>query len=180
MGAASPHDAELHGLAVGALAALQRRGWRVALAESCTGGWIAKVLTDVPGSSAQFESGYVTYANRAKQAALGVRGDTLASEGAVSRVTVLEMAAGARARSGAELALAVSGIAGPGGGSVDKPVGQVWFGWQTASGVHDAALAQFAGDREAVRRQAVARALQLIAGLATGPGPGKLPSSDPK
>jgi nicotinamide-nucleotide amidase len=164
-----PADPELHALAIAALAALAQRGWRVALAESCTGGWIAKALTDIAGSSAQFEAGYVTYANHAKVAALGVRSATLATEGAVSRAAVLEMAAGVGARSGAELGLSVSGIAGPGGGSAGKPVGLVWFGWQTAAG-HDAGHCQFDGDRDSVRRQAVAHALRLVATLAAGHG----------
>lgn len=180
MGEPSPPDAELHELARDAQAALRQRGWRLALAESCTGGWVAKMLTDMPGSSSVFEIGFVTYANRAKEAALGVRAATLATEGAVSRATVLEMAAGARARSAAELALAVSGIAGPGGGSADKPVGLVWFGWQTASGAADAAAGHFAGDRDAVRRQAVAQALRLIAALAAGKAPGEITRTDTK
>jgi nicotinamide-nucleotide amidase len=177
---ASPPDAALNVLAVSALAALARRGWRVALAESCTGGWVAKSLTDIPGSSAQFESGFVTYANRAKESALGVRSATLAAEGAVSRATVLEMAAGARGRSGAELALSVSGIAGPDGGSDEKPVGLVWFGWQTASGAYDAVCAQFAGDRDAVRRQAVAQALRLVASLAAETEGREMPPTESK
>ena len=170
-----PDDATLTALAADALAALARRGWRVALAESCTGGWIAKALTDVPGSSAGFEAGYVTYANRAKQAALGVSADTLARHGAVSRETVLEMAAGARARSGAEVALAVSGVAGPDGGSAEKPVGLVWFGWETCTGAHEAAQWRLAGARDPIRRAAVAQALRLIAALVAAPGPREMP-----
>ncbi len=177
MSAAVPSDSELDALAGAALAALARRGWRVTLAESCTGGWIAKVLTDTPGSSAQFESGFVTYANRAKQGALGVRAATLATEGAVSRATALEMAAGACERSGAEMAVSVSGIAGPGGGSAGRPVGLVWFGWRTASGLHDALCEHFAGDREAVRRQAVARALRLVVSLADARPESESPAS---
>jgi len=175
-----PSDSELNALASTALAALAERGWRVSLAESCTGGWIAKVLTDVPGSSAGFEAGFVTYANRAKEATLGVSAATLANAGAVSRPTVLEMAAGARRCSGAELAVAVSGIAGPGGGTEGRPVGLVWFGWQTAGGTHDAAYENFSGDRDAVRRQAVARALRLIGSLAADERPGETASTDPK
>ena len=158
-------------LAGAALAALAVRQWRVALAESCTGGWIAKSLTDIAGSSAHFEAGFVTYANGAKAALLGVDAGLLERDGAVSRAAVLAMAAGARQRSGADLAVAVSGIAGPGGGSPAKPVGLVWFGWQSRDGVHEAAAEQFAGDRDAVRRQAVARALRCIAALAALPRP---------
>jgi nicotinamide-nucleotide amidase len=176
MNAPPPADPELNALAAAALAALAGRGWQVALAESCTGGWIAKALTDIPGSSAQFVAGFVTYSNRAKEAALGVKAATLAA-GAVSRATVLEMAAGTRTHSGAELALAVSGIAGPDGGSADKPVGLVWFGWQTAAGEHDAAQRRFAGDRESVRRQAVAHGLRLIAALAIASGPAEMGST---
>jgi nicotinamide-nucleotide amidase len=161
-----PDDTELTALAAAALAKLGARGWRVTLAESCTGGWIAKALTDVPGSSSQFEAGFVTYSNQAKQEALGVGAATLSSFGAVSRAAVLEMAAGALARSGAALALAVSGVAGPDGGSAGKPVGLVWFALQSPAGAI-ALSQQFPGDREAVRRQAVARGLMMIADAAS-------------
>jgi len=170
--ASIPSDAVLAQLAGAALSALAARHWRVALAESCTGGWIAKSLTDIAGSSLYFETGFVTYANGAKTALLGVDAGLLEREGAVSRATVLAMAAGARQRSGADLAVAVSGIAGPGGGSAAKPVGLVWFGWQSRDGVHEAAAEQFAGDRDAVRRQAVASALRRIAAQAAASGPG--------
>lgn len=170
--ASAPSDAVLAQLAGAALAALAVRHWRVALAESCTGGWIAKSLTDIAGSSAHFETGFVTYANGAKTALLGVDAGLLEREGAVSRATVLAMAAGARQRSGADLAVAVSGIAGPGGGTAAKPVGLVWFGWDSRDGVHEAAAEQFAGDRDAVRRKAVASALRCIAALAGMPRPG--------
>lgn len=162
-------DDSLAQLARAALAALAARRWQVALAESCTGGWIAKTLTDIPGSSAHFGAGFVTYSNAAKTTLLGVDAGILQQAGAVSRDTVLAMAAGARQRSGAALAIAVSGIAGPDGGSADKPVGLVWFGWQSAAGVHEAASERFAGDRDAVRRQAVATALRRIAAEAGRP-----------
>ena len=141
---------------------LQRLGWRLATAESCTGGWVAKEVTGVPGSSAWFDMGFVTYSNVAKEQLLGVRAQTLQEQGAVSEATVTEMAAGALARSGADVALAISGIAGPGGGTADKPVGLVCFGWATRDGRLHAASERLPGDREAVRAQAVARALQGV------------------
>lgn len=145
----------------GALAA----GWRIVTAESCTAGWIAKALTDVAGSSQWFDSGYVTYSNTAKIRAIGVSARTLAEHGAVSEATVREMAHGALVASGAEMAIAVSGIAGPDGGTAEKPVGMVWFAAaspeeQGAATVSE--LRQFVGDRDQVRRQAVEHALRLL------------------
>jgi len=146
-----------------ALAAqLSRRNQLLATAESCTGGWLAKVCTDRAGSSGWFERGYVTYSNAAKQELLGVQAETLARHGAVSRETVLEMVAGALAHSHAHWALAISGIAGPGGGSPEKPVGTVWFAWGGPGGWQLARQARFEGDRDAVREQAVATALQVL------------------
>lgn len=140
---------------------LQLRARRLSLvtAESCSGGWIAKLMTDIAGSSAWFDCGMVVYSYEAKQALLGVRAQTLEEHGAVSRETVLEMVSGALARSGAGIAVAVTGIAGPGGGSEGKPVGTVWIGWKQRGGYARAQVFQFAGDREAVRRQTVAAAL---------------------
>ncbi len=138
---------------------LQRRGWWLACAESCTGGGIAAALTDVAGSSTWFDRGFVTYSNQAKQDMLGVSPDTLARFGAVSRETVIEMARGALARSRAQLSVAVSGIAGPGGGSPDKPVGTVWIAW-AAPGETSAVCEHFAGDRAAVRSSAIDAALR--------------------
>jgi len=135
----------------------------MATAESCTGGWIAKVLTDLPGSSAWFEQGIVTYSNAAKTTLLGVPEATLHTHGAVSEAVVLAMAQGLMLRSGVHMTVAVSGIAGPSGGSLDKPVGLVWFAWACQNGPAEAASCVFSGDREAVRAQAVAYAL---AGLA--------------
>jgi nicotinamide-nucleotide amidase len=180
--------------------------YRIVTAESCTGGWIAKAFTDAAGSSRWFEGGYVTYSNAAKARDLGVSGRTLAEHGAVSEPTVREMAAGALRATGADVSIAVSGIAGPDGGSVEKPVGTVWFcvgrrisgtglrggvssgssgaadagpaaganvaveskaaaGPNAAAG-HDIELITagevFAGDREAVRRASVRRALELV------------------
>ncbi len=134
----------------------------VATAESCTGGWIAKSLTDVAGSSACFGYGIVSYSNAAKESLLGVTADTLATLGAVSEETVIEMAEGALRVSGADLSVAVSGIAGPDGGTDDKPVGTVWFAFSVRDGgkVDTAAeLERFDGDRDAVRRQTVEYAL---------------------
>jgi len=132
----------------------------LAVAESCTGGWVAKVLTDLPGSSQWFDRGFVSYSNAAKQDMLGVSAATLEAAGAVSEATVREMAAGVLARSPADLALAISGIAGPGGAAPGKPVGTVCFAWATRSGLQRVETLQFAGDREAVRRQSVIHALQ--------------------
>jgi nicotinamide-nucleotide amidase len=134
---------------------------KLATAESCTGGWIAKRITDVAGSSGWFEAGFVTYSNRAKIAQLGVPEALIAAEGAVCRAVVEAMARGAAERTGAALAVAVSGIAGPGGGSVDKPVGSVWFGFAVSDAV-DAELARFPGDRDTVRRLAVDFALAAL------------------
>jgi nicotinamide-nucleotide amidase len=157
-----PGDDSLYQLAADCGRLLVQRHWRVALAESCTGGWISKALTDVPGSSRWFECGYVSYSNSAKQRMLGVSGDALLTHGAVSREVVLQMAQGARLSSGADLALSVSGIAGPDGGSDLKPVGLVWFGIASVSGTPVAEGRQLTGDREAVRRQAVQHALSMI------------------
>lgn len=139
--------------------ALSRRGWTVTAAESCTGGWLCKLITDVAGSSGWFERGFVTYSNDAKRELLGVGADTLAEDGAVSEAAVRQMAAGALQRSAADLAVAVSGIAGPGGGSAEKPVGTVWLAWARQGGEAVAAHGVFSGDREAVRRAALRKAL---------------------
>lgn len=134
---------------------LRKRGLRLTVAESCTGGWLAKVLTDLPGSSEWFDRGYVTYSNAAKRSMLGVREETLESHGAVSEATVAEMTQGSLRRSDADLALAVSGIAGPGGGSAQKPVGTVCFAWQHRDRAPQVARERFEGNRESVRRQSV-------------------------
>ncbi len=147
---------------VGELAAA---GKMVATAESCTGGWISKAITDVDGSSAVFGYGLVSYSNGAKEALVGVHPRTLDEFGAVSEEVVGEMAAGALQLSGADIAVAVSGIAGPSGGTDDKPVGTVWFAWAVRDG-SDAqvktACEHFTGDRELVRESTVAYALQGI------------------
>lgn len=130
----------------------------VATAESCTGGWIAKVLTDRAGSSDWFGYGLVTYSNAAKTKLLGVPADTLADHGAVSRETVVAMAQGVQSVAGADFAVAVSGVAGPSGGTADKPVGTVWIAWATPEAV-DARRFRFPGDRKAVRWATVRAAL---------------------
>ncbi len=133
-------------------------------AESCTAGWIAKALTDIPGSSAWVDSGYITYSNTAKIRDVGVSARTLAEHGAVSEATVREMANGALRAAGVEVAIAVSGIAGPDGGTVEKPVGTVWFAVATPEARAEATvceLRQFGGDRDQVRRQTVEHALRL-------------------
>ena len=139
---------------------LLEQGRMLVTAESCTGGWVAKCITDIVGSSAWFDRGFVTYSNRAKQDMLDVAAATLEVHGAVSADTVSEMVRGALAHSRADVAVAVSGIAGPGGGAPDKPVGTVWFAWLVPGGAPRVDRRQFDGDREAVRRQAVARALE--------------------
>jgi nicotinamide-nucleotide amidase len=140
--------------------ALQRRGLRVATAESCTGGLIAGAITDVAGSSGWFDRGFVTYSNDAKIGMLGVRAETLETQGAVSEATAAEMATGALARSGADLAVAVTGIAGPDGGSPAKPVGTVCFAWAQRDGLIATETQHFPGDRAVVRRASVDVALQ--------------------
>ena len=144
---------------------LRNAGRRFATAESCTGGWVAKVCTDVAGSSHWFECGFVTYSNAAKVRDIGVSEDTLANHGAVSEATVREMAAGALRVSGADVAVAISGIAGPDGGTPAKPVGTVWFGLASRRGediVVSSEMRLFGGDRELVRRRSVERALQMV------------------
>ena len=144
---------------------LLSRGRSLATAESCTGGWISKALTDLPGSSEWFGFGLVTYSDQAKQRLLGVQATTLERHGAVSEQVVEEMARGVLQQTGADLGLAVSGVAGPGGGSEDKPVGTVWFAWswREADGIQvQTGLQKFPGDRESVRRQAVMFALQGV------------------
>lgn len=157
-----PSDADLTALASRVAEAALEKRVMVATAESCTGGWIAKTLTDLAGSSAWFEAGVVTYSYSAKESLLGVNPRTLERTGAVSEETVLEMVSGALARYGAGVAVAVTGIAGPSGGTPEKPVGTVWIGWKRRGGYAHAKVFHFAGDREAVRRQTVAAALAGI------------------
>ena len=135
-------------------------GGMIATVESCTGGLIARALTETPGSSQWFDRGFVTYSNEAKIDMVGVSAQTLAAFGAVSEPTALEMAGGALARSRARMSLSVTGVAGPGGGSADKPVGTVCFGWAVADGRTRTTTQRFDGDRAAVRWQAALFALQ--------------------
>ncbi|MDF3932166.1 CinA family protein [Pseudomonas citronellolis] len=143
---------------------------RVSTAESCTGGGIAEAITRIPGSSAWFDAGYVTYSNAQKSAQLGVSDELFPRVGAVSREVVEAMASGAQARSGARFAVAVSGVAGPDGGTPEKPVGTVWLCWADGDKRFPVRF-QFPGDRLAVRRQAVATALDGVLRLAVGENP---------
>ncbi|BCK88060.1 nicotinamide-nucleotide amidohydrolase PncC [Sideroxyarcus emersonii] len=143
-------------------AALKLHGMMLATAESCTGGGIAEAVTAISGSSSWFERGFVTYANAAKVEMLGVRQSTLDAHGAVSEATVREMAAGALQHSHAHIAVAVSGVAGPAGGTPEKPVGTVWFGWALRDGEVHARLHNLKGDRAAIREQSVEIALRGV------------------
>ena len=161
-------DTELQRLATRVGAHLLDTERRLVTAESCTGGWIGKVLTDIPGSSRWYLGGVISYSNTLKQMLLGVLPSTLARHGAVSEAAVQEMAIGALQTLGGHIAIAVTGIAGPDGGQPDKPVGTVWFAWAWHQGDEietRVALETFAGDREAVRRQAIARALNEVLSL---------------
>lgn len=140
---------------------LQQAKAMLATAESCTGGWAAQAVTSVAGSSEWFERGFVTYSNAAKQELLGVRAETLQRHGAVSEETAREMALGALARSRATIALAITGVAGPGGGTADKPVGTVCFAW-ARDGAMATETCTFPGDRESVRRRSVIHALEGV------------------
>ena len=161
-------DAELQALSIAIGGALAAQKLMLACAESCTGGWISEVVTATAGSSEWFERGFVTYSNNAKRQMLGVSDETLATQGAVSEATAREMALGALVHSGAGIALAVTGIAGPGGGSPGKPVGTVCFAWcrDRVSAISETHC--FSGDREAVRRQAVVTSLQGLLSLLNG------------
>jgi nicotinamide-nucleotide amidase len=151
------HQLEALAAQVGEL--LRANGQRLATAESCTGGWVAQCLTAIAGSSDWFERGFVTYSNEAKVDMLGVEAETLLAHGAVSEATAAAMAAGALRHSRADWALSVTGIAGPGGGTADKPVGTVCFGWAAIDGRVETQTVHFAGDRAQVRAQSVALAL---------------------
>ena len=155
----------MHQLAAEVGAALKAHGMMLATAESCTGGGAATAVTEIAGSSGWFDRGFVTYSNQAKIDMLGVSPDTLARFGAVSEAIVREMVDGALRRSQSQVALAVSGIAGPGGGTIEKPVGMVWFAWGIKNGVRVARLHQLAGNRAEIRAQAVRIALQGVCEL---------------
>jgi len=154
-----PSEEDLTQLAQRLGAVLEHHGACLTTAESCTGGWVAQCVTAVAGSSGWFECGYVTYSNRSKQHTLKVRPQTLAQYGAVSEATVAAMAAGALVQSGADCAVAVSGIAGPGGGSAEKPVGTVCFAWQRRGGRCVVRTEHLDGGRRAIRCRSVAIAL---------------------
>lgn len=161
---------EMHSLEAQIGNLLRQRRWRLALAESCTGGLLGHRITNVPGSSDYFLGGIVAYAYEAKVNLLGVRWETLERYGAVSRETVLEMARGARERLGAEVALSISGIAGPGGGTPEKPVGTTWIGL-VAPDTEQAHRFQFRGDRETNKQQATEEALRLLLHYLTSSSP---------
>lgn len=154
------NESQLSDLATQLGKELTARQWRIATAESCTGGWLAKVMTEIPGSSHWFDRGFVTYSNESKTDMLGVERAVIATHGAVSVATATAMANGALAYSRADITVAITGIAGPGGGSEQKPVGTVWFAWAQRSGKLETAHHVFPGDRTAVRYQAVLTALQ--------------------
>jgi PncC family amidohydrolase len=157
--APAPRGEGAHGLARALGERLLASGQRLVTAESCTGGWLAEVITAEPGSSGWFERGYVVYSNESKRELLGVKPETLERYGAVSRETAAEMAQGALRASHADLAVSITGVAGPAGGTPDKPVGTVWLGFADSMAPVTARVFAFQGDREAVRRQAVAAAL---------------------
>lgn len=152
--------AELEQLASALGEALLARGWRVATAESCTGGWVGQVLTSIPGSSAWYDRGFITYANAAKMEMLDVPAATLETRGAVSEDTASAMAHGALAHSHAQVSLAVTGIAGPGGGSPQKPVGIICYAWALSDGTEVTSTCRLSGDRDEIRARAVAAALR--------------------
>jgi nicotinamide-nucleotide amidase len=153
-------DEELQQLARELGDKLLARGWILATAESCTGGWVGQLVTAIPGSSHWYERGFITYANAAKIEMLGVLEATLAAHGAVSEETASAMAAGALKHSHADAALAITGIAGPGGGTPQKPVGLVCYGWALADGTLMSSTCRLDGDREEIRSRAVAAALR--------------------
>ena len=155
-------DREIYDLSERLGMALKANALILATAESCTGGWISQAVTMVPGSSNWFDCGFVTYTNRSKQQLLGVRASTLARDGAVSELTVREMAEGALDRSRANCSVAVSGVAGPDGGSADKPVGTVWMAVSDREHGTQAMCLRLQGDRESVRRQTVVAALRAL------------------
>lgn len=166
-------DARLHELTGQLAETLLGRALQLVTAESCTGGWLAKLCTDRPGSSRWFAHGVVTYSNAAKQRLLGVSETALDQDGAVSQSVVEAMASGAKADDPGVVTVAISGVAGPEGGTAEKPVGLVWCGWALPGGRVMSAAEQFAGDRDAVRRQALVLALTgLLSRLGEAPHTG--------
>lgn len=164
-------DTEAREWAARLAAAAASRGLRIATAESCTGGLVAKTITDPPGSSAYYLGGVVAYANDVKVRQLGVDPGVLESRGAVSRSVAMEMARGALRLFSADVAVAVTGIAGPGGGTRAKPVGTVWLAVALANGTTTARRCRFAGDRETVRMRSVAQVLAMALEAVAGPPP---------
>jgi len=158
-------DDSLDELAARVGEALKARGWMLVTAESCTGGWVGEAVTAISGSSQWYERGFITYTNLAKQEMLGVSAATLDAHGAVSEETAKEMALGALSHSHADVAVAISGIAGPTGGTPDKPVGTVCFAWATQHGALYSEKYLFPGDRRDVRQQAVTMALEGVLAL---------------
>ena len=158
----SPANQVLERLSAEVGAQLKKRRWMLATAESCTGGWVAASITAIAGSSEWFERGFVTYSNEAKREMLGVPAELIERHGAVSEEVARAMAQGALRRSRAQIALSITGVAGPGGGSEDKPVGLVCFGWARGNLTQVVETKSFSGDREAVRRAAVQHALQGV------------------
>ena len=156
---------ELQQLAIQLGDKLLARGWMVATAESCTGGWVGQLLTSLAGSSAWYERGFIAYANAAKSEMLGVTADILEIHGAVSEETACAMATGALTHSHAQASLAITGIAGPGGGTPQKPVGMVCYGWAFTDGTVISSNCRLSGDREEVRSRAVAAALRGLIDL---------------
>jgi nicotinamide-nucleotide amidase len=147
-------------VAAGLFRVLSERGLKLACAESCTGGLVAETITDIPGSSKVLWGGVVAYSNECKSRLLGVPAETIENFGAVSREVAAAMAAGMLAASGADIALSITGVAGPGGGSTEKPVGLVWFAWRTKDGFSSEESVLFPGDRQAVRAAAAERAMR--------------------
>lgn len=148
--------------------ALAGQGLRLASAESCTGGWLGQIITSIAGSSAWYERGFITYTDISKREMLGVSGNTLEQNGAISREIAYEMAEGAITHSHAQVAVSVTGIAGPDGGTAEKPVGMVCFAWLMKDGLARTEMRYFSGSRESIRRQAVAVALQGVMDLLQG------------
>ena len=165
------NDELLQQLAAQVGAVLVQRGLMLASAESCTGGWLGQTMTSVAGSSTWYERGFITYTNVSKSEMLGVSDATLAQHGAVSEQTAKEMVLGTLARSHAQIAVSITGIAGPGGGTVEKPVGMVCFAWAMKDGLAHSETRHFTGDRETVRHQSVAVALQGVQNLLQGAAP---------
>ena len=155
-------DDQLQNLAAEVGAQLAKRKWMLATAESCTGGWVAATMTAIAGSSAWFERGFVTYSNEAKHDMLGVPTALIERHGAVSEEVAQAMAAGALRHSRAQIALSITGVAGPSGGTAEKPVGLVCFGWASGNLTQVVETKRFSGDRETVRRASVIHALQGV------------------